>query len=471
MNEDAIYRAAPSWAQTILLNAHGLRISRHRFGRPLRRALAELEERQYWDPARMLEWQSARLRRLVQIAHQRSPYWRELFGRCGLKPGDVGHVEDLRKLPLLQKEDVRSRLSDILTAPPPKPGWLHGHTSGTTGSPLDLWYDRETAVLTNAADYRQKRWGGMRPGQDWIGMLLGRMVVPPSRRRGPFWRTNFVHRQVWFSSFHLSDVNLVSYVAEIRRRRLKFLEGYPSTLYILARFLERRGEHLPMTAVFSSSETLHSTQRHTIEAVFGCRLFDFYGLAERVIFAGECGSGMGKHIAEEYGLVEVVDGAGNLVAPGSPGYLVGTSLHNTAMPLFRYRTSDISLIRPVQCPCGRTGRLLEDIKTKAEDVVVTPDGRVLSPSILTHPFKPFHQILKSQLVQEALDRLHVRVVPSLEFTTDHQAELLAALRERLGPEMQISLSRESDIPNEPSGKFRWVVSNVRHDVALDWSRL
>jgi len=322
--------------------------------------------------------------------------------------------------------------------------------------------------MNDAVDRRQKAWGGM--GEDeWLGMLLGRVVVPVGARRPPFWRVNAVHRQVWFSSFHLSGENLPRYVDEIRRRGLSYLEGYPGTLFILARHLVLRGERLPMRAVFTSSETLHPAQRETIEAAFGCPLFDFYGHAERTVFAAECEHHDGKHLAEEYGVAEVVDDDGNPVPDGVPGWLVGTSLHNAAMPLLRYHTGDVTAIRRGACACGRTLARIESVTTKAEDIVATPDGRLLAPVSLTHPFKPFPQILESQIVQERLDHLLVKIVPSSELTAEHEASLIALLAERMGPGVEIELRRVDAIPREPSGKFRWVVSRVDHAARLSWT--
>jgi phenylacetate-CoA ligase len=310
-------------------------------------------------------------------------------------------------------------------------------------------------------------WAGMEDG-DWVGLFLGRVIVPLDQTTPPFWRANWMQRQIWFSSFHLNDQYLPWYVREIRHRRLQFLEGYPSTLYILARFLERRGETLPMRAVFTSSETLLPIQRETIESVFLCRVFDFFGHAERVAFATECERHDGKHIAEEFGVVEVTDETGAPVRDGDPGYLVGTSLHNTAMPLFRYRTSDVTAILQEPCACGRTLRRIRDVTTKAEDIVLTPDGRMISPSILTHPFKPLVQVLKSQIIQERLDHITVKIVPSSEFAARDRAHLIHELQLRLGSSMSIDIDLVSDIPREQSGKYRWVISHVQHDSRVSW---
>jgi phenylacetate-CoA ligase len=306
---------------------------------------------------------------------------------------------------------------------------------------------------------------------DWIGMFLGRVIVAPQQKRAPYWRANVIQREVWFSSFHMSEETLDEYIAEIKRRRLRFLEGYPSTLFILATHLKRAGQVLPMKAVFTSSETLHPIQRDVIEQSFACRLFDFYGMAERTIFAGECEAHSGRHLSEDFGYTEVVDEAGQPVPTGGWGYLVGTSLHNTAMPMIRYRTNDVSRILEERCSCGRRFRVLDPITTKAEDVIMTPDGRLISPSILTHPFKPFDKLVKSQIIQHAPNQVQVKLVAGEGFSEAQQAELIAGLRARLGPEVQIEISVVDDIPNEKSGKFRWVISRVASPYSPPWERM
>jgi phenylacetate-CoA ligase len=456
---DAIYRSSPPWLQTLFLNAYAARIERLRRGKAYQRAVSQLLESQYWAPLRIEEYQDARIRAIVHTAYNKSPYYHRVLSAAGLTASDIRGRTDLTRLPLLTRDVLRKQSAELLTASRPSRQWSQGHTSGTTGSPLSVWYDRTTSILTDAVDWRQKVWGGM-TDRDWIGILLGRVVVPAASQNPPFWRVNWIHRQIWFSSFHMNEENLESYINEIRRRRLRFLEGYPSTLFTVAHYLVRRGLSLPMQAVFTSSETLNDLQSETIEAAFGSKPFDFYGHAERTIFATECERHDGKHLAEEYGFTEVVDDEGQRLPDGEVGYLVGTSLHNTAMPLIRYQTGDISAILPDRCACGRTLIRIQSLTTKAEDIIVTPDGRIISPKILANAFKPLPQILNSQIIQDEIDHLKITIRPSIEFTKLHEGQLRSGLSARLGPMMRIEFEFVDDIPRERSGKFRWVISRV-----------
>jgi len=92
--------------------------------------------------------------------------------------------------------------------------------------------------------------------------------------------------------------------------------------------------------------------------------------------------------------------------------------------------------------------------------VVTKDGRFISPSVLTHPFKPLHSIKLSQIVQEEPDRVVVKIVPDERFSDADAAQLRSALQQRLGAEMRLEIQVVESIPRTATGKFRWVISKV-----------
>ena len=99
-----------------------------------------------------------------------------------------------------------------------------------------------------------------------------------------------------------------------REFRPAVLDGYPSSLYVMAKLLLNRGERLPLRAAITSSETLYDFQREAIESAFDCRVFDYYAAAERVIFSVECDHHRWHHLCEEYGLTELLDESDQPVA-------------------------------------------------------------------------------------------------------------------------------------------------------------
>jgi phenylacetate-CoA ligase len=238
------------------------------------------------------------------------------------------------------------------------------------------------------------------------------------------------------------------------------LDGYPSTLYILATYFRSRGERFPVRAVITSSETLYDFQRELIEQTFECRVFDYFAAAERVIFATECEQHIGHHLCSEYGITEVVDRQGEALAPGEAGVLVGTSLHNLGMPLLRYVGNDVTVRRPLPCSCGRGLPLMEDVATKAEDIIALRDGRMISPSVLTHPFKPMHSVEASQVIQEDYDLVRIKIVPFGNFGEPERNHLVQEFKARLGEDVEVIVEETDTLPRTASGKFKWVISKV-----------
>lgn len=457
-----VYDISPVAVQNFFLSAYSAKLGRQRYGGRFDEFRAVLEESQWWSQERMREWQVSQLRSILSHAAEHVPYYREVFRHRGFRPKAIESVQDLQRLPVLTRDIVKHRVRD-LTSRSTDPGSLaEGHTSGTTGSPITLYYDADMIAMNYAVMDRQYRWAGARleSGGDRVAVVRGNVIAPLKQKRPPFWRHNRHLNQLLLSSFHLAPQNLEFYVRALLEFRPAVMDGYPSSLYVLAKMLLNTNQRLPVRAAITSSETLYDFQREAIEKAFECRVFDYYAAAERVVFSVECDHHQGHHLCEEYGVTEVLDENDEPVAAGTEGYLVGTSLHNRGMPLIRYRTTDRIAVRPDACACGRPLQLTDDVTTKAEDLLRLSDGRLISPSVLTHPFKPLDSIEGSQIVQTDLDRLLIRIVPGGSFGEAERGHLIRELRARLGEDMRIDIELIQELPRTSRGKFKWVVSQV-----------
>jgi len=453
----ALYEQSPVFVQNTLVSLEGWRLWRQRFGTRFDEMMAFFEQSQWWPPKQLEEWQNERLRTLISHAYESVPYYQQLMRQRRLTPDDIRRVADLYKLPVLTKETVRTRFKSLISVRHGK--LVEGHSSGTTGSPISVLWDENAIVAHNAALWRHRRWAGFRLGRPYAS-LLGRVVVPIKQRTPPFWRHNRPWNQLFLSSFHLEEEFLPSYFDAMRDYGVEALQAYPSTVFILARYLEQLGRTFPLQHIFTSSEPLLDMQRQVIQDRFGCQVYDCYGLAERCMYAGECPMHQGHHLYMEYGITEIVDDRDQPVGDGCYGRIVATGLHNFGMPLIRYEVGDISAYKTVCCACGRGLPLLEAVTTKAEDIVVTPEGKFISASVLTHPFKPMHHVEKSQLIQEALDELRIMIVRRPGYTAEDTSVLLGEMRKRVGTRMNIRIEFVEDIPRSRNGKYRWVISKV-----------
>jgi phenylacetate-CoA ligase len=457
----AMYDRCPIGLQNALLTSYVAWLERARYGKEFRESQQLLREMEWRDRATIEAYQHERLRALINHAYETVPYYRRRFDDIRLKPSDIRDSGDLWKIPLLNRADIKRHLSDLTSRSAPR-ALTTGHTSGTTGSPLTVRYDASAIGMAYAALDRHYRWAGciLARNGDRIAVVRGNVIVPLRQRQGPYWRYNRRQNQLLLSSFHLSPTNLPLYFDEMKRFAPVVLDGYPSTLYILAKYLKNVGTAFPVKAVISSSETLYDFQRALIEERFACRVFDYFALAERVVFSGECERHEGHHLAMEYGIAEVLDAEHQPVKAGMPGTLVGTGLHNWGMPLIRYVTNDQASFKPHACSCGRALVLMDDVTTKAEDVLTLKDGRLISPSVLTHPFKPMDCIEASQIIQKDYDRIVIRLVPRSDYTPSAGATLVRELRDRLGEDVSIEIELTDALPQSTNGKFKWVISEV-----------
>lgn len=444
MNALSLYHRLPGPARTTLATAHGLRLRRWRYGPETDRLATEARDREAWDRDRWEAWLAPRRQRLLDVASGRAAY-REAHGDT-----------DLPTWPVLDKSRVRSAPESFLASGRTR-GLYEEHTSGTTGTPLRLWWDRAAVRGWYAlVEARTRGWHGVSRHDRWA-LLGGQLVVPGDRRQPPYWVWNAALHQLYLSAWHLGPHTVADYADQLRRVRPTHVLGYPSALATLAR-LAIDGDHelTGPRVVLTNAEPLLDHQRAVIGAAFGCPVRDSYGLAELVAGAAECEAGT-QHVWPEVGEIECLDHDGAPTA--GPGDLVATGLLNEAMPLVRYRTGD-RLTAPVgwdPCACGRGLPTLPRVDGRDDDVVVTPDGRRLGR--LDPVFKADLPLIEAQVVQDRPDRLLVRVVPTRAFTDDDRTDLVHRVRDHVG-DMEVVVEEVGHIERDAAGKFRAVVSLV-----------
>lgn len=329
---------------------------------------------------------------------------------------------------------------------PAKAPWhAVGRTSGTTGTPLAVLRSAESVLMEQAFVRRHWGWGGYRDGMA-RATLRGDVVADASRAGPPFWLWNRYDRQLLVSSRHLCDAHADAIIDRLEALAPAMLQAYPSTAFTLAGLLHARGRRLRIGVVQTASEPLHEHQRALIADRLGAKVMDMYGMAERVAFATECEHGS-LHINPDYAYVEIID-----------GFVVGTTFHNQAMPLVRYRLSDRTGWKSGDCACGRAFPMIEAVAGKFEDTLTGGHGAPVSASVLTFAFKGLANIRKSQVAQVGPGRWEVRIVPAPDFTQRDQHDLVDNIHRLVDPHVAVKVVLKDDLPNSAAGKFRWVVN-------------
>ena len=454
-----IYHHSPPLIQDIMVTGYGFKIYRREYGKNFDKTLKEFIDRQWYSREQLKQYQEERLRLLIKHAYENVPYYNGVMKDRKLKPDDIANIEDLPKLPLLTRETIKERLDDLLDKNANKSRLPSGGTNGTTGSPLKLYWDNRACLIKNVVDWRQKQVAGIAPG-DKIAFVLGREVVPTKRKKPPFWRHNWIFNHLYFSTYHFSTKTAPSYIDELIAFKPKAIEGYPSSLSLFAKYLNDTNTTYPLKAAFCSSEPLLSHQRQMIEKAFACKVYDFYGMAERVIFATECEYRLGKHINSDYGIVEIQNKDSTATEIGQKGRIISTALHSFAMPLIRYQTSDITALLPEDCPCGRGFPLMENVTVRDVEILTTKDGRFIIPAIISGMYDHLTGIGELQFVQEDRDLIVLNLVKSPTYSESDSKHLLDEMKRIMGNDMNFEIKLVDHIPRTAGGKYRWIISKV-----------
>lgn len=400
------------------------------------------------------------LERLLRHATERVPYYRSL-GLAG---------RPLSDFPIVEKPDVRRNPNQYQTIGPADHHWHSSVTSGSTGELLEIVQDRGADAWVEASDawYYSELLGASR--RAW---LSGPRVFIWHRHQDPKKTpsvTNRLARSIapvsWLEPCEaLSERKLLDYARAIGRVRPAFIVSYAGVLYEIARTALGKGVRLHRPRfIISGAETLHPFMRQVVEEAFGCRVYDYYGSSEAGRVAGECSAG-NLHVFEFSCHAEVLDPAGKPALPGEEGRLILTPLHNYAMPLIRYDSSDVAQVGPYECPCGCPLPTLKRIAGRTVEFFATREGNLLSGAGIVRLMANCRWILGFQALQREIDRMTIfyKRTDDSPASREDIRRVNAGIADLMGAQCQIEWVETEEIPCTPNGKRPYARSLVWED--------
>lgn len=452
---EKIYTYLPRPAQDMAASVFGLYRHWLRFGPGYEDHLQGYREREFWPTEQLVAYQAERLKMLLTNAADHVPYYRRTWTP---KQQAAAREGRLAELPLLPKDPIRANPADFVRDDlRPRPRFTF-HTSGSSGTPIaTFWTTNEVRDSRALREARSANWADT-SFKEGRATFSGRIVVPDPHSKGPFHRFNKVENQVYFSAFHLSPANVPQYVEALHRHSTQWLTGYAVSYYLLARFILDQGLKVPpLKGIITTSEKVTPEMRKMMEQAYGCKVFEEYSTVENAVFVSECEHGS-LHLSSDAGVMEILRADGSPCEPGEVGEVVTTSFVRTYQPFIRYRLGDMAAWGTEPCSCGRSLPVVKEIVGRIEDVIVGPDGREM---VRFHGiFVDQPHIVEGQIIQEALDRIRVKVVPANGFGAEDEANIAGRIRQRLG-DVQVILETVTEIPRTKSGKFKAVVSMLR----------
>ncbi|MFL5242851.1 MAG: phenylacetate--CoA ligase family protein [Gemmataceae bacterium] len=430
-------------------------------GSPYLRHYKRLQQTQYDSPASIQAKQWPAIHSLVEHAYATVPYYRQRLDQVGLRPNAIHGFDDFRHIPILTKADLRSRRDSIISSKHGLDGLHLKQTSGSTGVAVDVFVDEAAHQFKRACTLRSDEWSGWRFGEG-VARIWGN---PDSSKRG--WRGRvrnaLLDRTYYLDSLRVNRAALARFAEEVASHKPTLLFGHAHSLCLFAEYVRSAAQVvIRPRGIIATAMVLHNWQRQVIEEVFQCRVTNRYGCEEVSLIACECDRHAGLHINAEGVYVEILRD-GRPADPGEPGSVVVTDLANRAMPILRYHVGDVAVLSDTLCPCGRGLPMLQRLEGREADYVVTPAGELISGISLTDHFA-LHMpgVVQVQIIQETVRRLVFRIVRGSDFGPASLQRIAELVENRFGPEMSFVCEYLDNIPQEPSGKYRFCISRVEN---------
>jgi len=430
-----------------------------RYGSTFVQASEFLEQSQWWSEQELRAYQWRQISALLRHAYDNVPYYHRTWDEVGVSPSDIRSLQDMWKVPLLTKEQVKQHKCDLVAAPY-RSRLIPVNTGGSTGQPFEFFLEqRRTVALERAFMQRQWRWVGFEYG-DRTALLRGRTVEQGIAYYDP------VDQRLFLSSFKLNDRTAPEYLRALRKFRPSSIQAYPSSLTILANYMKRHLEPPldSLKVILAGSENLYAAQRALFEEAFQCRVYSWYGHSEAACLAGECELSNLYHVYSEYGYTELVDEERRPLewTPGVRGEIVATGFNNWAMPLIRYCTGDIGIAGPGTCVCGRRYPLLERVEGRMQEYIVAPDGRLvpLTAFIFGQHYRAFDKIQRMQIIQDRPGAISIRLMVVAGWTAADEREFKGDMMRAISHSWEISFEYVDSIELTASGKHRFVIQNL-----------
>ena len=401
--------------------------------------------------AQLRALQDAKLQAMVRHAHEYVPYYRSLFSAAKLFPEDVRTVEDLARVPVTTKADLkRAGLQAIIATGTDASSCHKSRTSGTTGNQFDVYLSPWEQTLRRLVRFRAYHAMGLRPLDRLCVLGPGEPDRPADRGVLSLYRRRFISVLL----------PVEEQLRLLQQAQPTILRVWPTVFRSLLQHIEFRLDQVSRPwALIHTAELLDRSLKQKVATDWDVEWFNFYAATEFDEIACECRARKGLHVQADQLILECLREDGQPTKPGEHGSVVITSLSARTMPFIRYRLGDICSTIGRPCSCGCAFPLIEAPLGRQEDVVRLPSGRLRSVLGLGILVDGVDGIDRYRFIQQSHDHLTVKLVLCRDVEEQTLQAFRARIQQYLGEPICVDVQVVDQLP-EPNLKFRKFISKV-----------
>lgn len=414
--------------------------------------LKQINTMSLWTPAQVTEWQNQRLQALVKHVYEHTVYYRRVFDQLGLTPKDIQTIEDLKKLPIINKEIAIAHYDEIVPDNLSAFRYRVRRTGGTTGEPMQYLMDENNWGYTTAAKIYAWKTTSYQYGDKFVAMGSASLFAKkPSLVRRIY---DKIRNEYPLNAVNLTDELCEQYVAFIRKNKIKYLYGYAASIYIFTCYVAKH--HIDLTqieAVFTTSENLTNAYRELMEKTYDCRVMDCYGANDAGVTAYEINPGY-YHVGYN-ALCEIIN-----PIEENTGSLLTTNLVNYTFPLLRYQFGDEVELLPKVDEKLYNGQVIRRILGRTSDVMRLENGHNMTATGFSIIMKEF-DIVAFYFNKTGVNKVTLTVQPIKEkYTYEQENEIRRTIQRYIGDDATLDIVYVDHFEPLKNGKRRYFMNDL-----------
>lgn len=396
-----------------------------------------------WKQNEIEAWQNKKFRELIHHFYHNSTYFKEIFDNNKLTIDDFQSLEDIQKLPVLDKKTILQNYDRLIPENLNTIKYKSASTGGSTGNPLKFLIDYKSWSYTTAVKivYWQKT--GYLYGDRYAA--LGSSSLFPTYKKPIKHSLYFLLKSALpLNGMNLSDQVVKKYIEIIKLKKIKYLYGYASALYLIACYVNKYNIDISIKACFPTSEILTNHYKKEMIRAFNCVVMDGYGARDGGINAFEV-----KDDCYHVGYNSYAE----ILSPSdiNSGELLVTDLLNKAFPFIRYKIGDEVVMTQKNSKDGYNGQVFNKILGRISSVLHLDNGRILTGPGFTILFKDLNVIAyRTTLVHGR--KVLVEIQPGKNFTKEEENIILGTYKKHAGDDCEIVLKYLEKFELTESGK-------------------
>jgi phenylacetate-CoA ligase len=414
------------------------------------------KESEKWDKKKIKNYQNNKLRSLIRYAYHNVPYYNCLLHKLNLKPKDFQNTDDLKKLPVLTREDVKANYYKLIAnnfkqAQLLKRAYL-SYTSGSSGTPMYVIRDKFTECKERVALEWALSLSGVCPWQKHICLRYKPFAhgkISNNKLFEPYWM------RMILSTKENSPGQIQDDLESIKAFKPVYCIGSPAKMYLLSLHAKNNIKNKISFKVFISKyENIYEHQKQSIYQAFGAQTFRYYSSEEFLLIAADCPQ-QSMHLDIRKGIMEIIQRPGD---EENVGRIIYTGFNNRIMPLIRYDTGDTGKMTPGECKCASNFPVLTALNGRGAEVISFNNNRISSLTIGTALETEIEKIAvkECQFVQQSECKLQVNLVAERWHEKSHQQRFRKVITDLIGEGIELDFNYSDRIDRTESGKFHLI---------------